>query len=210
MTVASANVKRVLAVDDHPLTLEIICAVLQKVFPHAQVQGLASLDGALRSAREDGPPEMVVLDLGLPGCSGIEALARVKTACPGAAIVVYSAADDGDIVRAALRAGARGYIPKSTSRHHMQIALELVADGGVYVPAEAMAGMGEPPQVLSDRELGVLRLMGRGHSNRRIARTMGISETTVKHHVSAILRALGVSSRTEAVVAARRRGLIPD
>jgi DNA-binding NarL/FixJ family response regulator len=206
----SASVARVLAVDDHPLTLEIICAVLQKVFPRARVQGLASLDEALRCTRVGEPPEMVVLDLGLPGCGGLEALARLKAACPAAAIVVYSAADDGDIVRAALRAGARGYIPKSTGRQRMQIALELVADGGVYVPPEAMAGTGESEHALSDRQLGVLRQIARGHSNRRIARAMGISESTVKHHTSAIFRALGVSSRAQAIVAARRRGLLSD
>lgn len=92
----------------------------------------------------------------------------------------------------------------------MQIALELVADGGVYVPPEAMAGTGAGERALSDRQLGVLRQIARGHSNRRIARAMGISESTVKHHTSAIFRALGVSSRAQAIVAARRRGLLSD
>lgn len=83
----------------------------------------------------------------------------------------------------------------------MQIALELVAECGLYVLPEAMAGLGEPAQTLSDRQLGVLR---------QIARAMGISKSTVKRHTSAIFRALGVSSRAEAIVAARRRGVVSD
>ncbi|MCX7960173.1 MAG: response regulator transcription factor [Burkholderiales bacterium] len=205
-----ASVSRVLAVDDHPLTLEILSAVLRKAFPGARVRVAPSLEQALGAAPEQAPPQLVVLDLGLPGCGGLEALARVKAAYPEAAVVVFSACDDGRTVREALRAGARGYIPKTTPGPRMLIALQLVAEGGVYVPPEAMAERKAEASSLPERQLEVLRLIGRGHSNRRIARAMGLSETTVKHHVSAILKALGASSRTEAIVVARRRGLISD
>jgi len=201
---------RILAVDDHPLPLEITCAVLARVFEGAELQSASGLEEALRCVRERGAPDLAVLDLGMPGCSGIEALTRFRHACPGAVIVVYSATEDGATVRAALRAGARGYIPKNTPKDQVQAALHLVASGGTYVPAEALAGADSRLPDLSEREQEVLRLILRGHSNRAIAKALGVSENTVKHHAGAVFRALGVSSRAEAIVAAKQRDILPD
>jgi len=138
---ASPRIARVLALDDHPLQLEIVCAVLSKVFGTAEVRAFGSLDEALRDCAEAGAPDLMVLDLGLPDCSGIEALTRFREACPQTAVVVYSASEDGVIVRAALNAGAMGYIPKRTAKELMQAALRLVADGGVYVPPAWQMGV---------------------------------------------------------------------
>jgi len=204
------TIVRVLAVDDHPVPLEITCAVLAAMFEGADVRSASTLDEALRHARDAGEPDLAVLDLGLPGCAGIEALTRFRAACPGVAVVVYSASEDGVTVRAALHAGARGYIPKSTSKALMQAALRLVAAGGTYVPAEALQGAEAPVPEFSARERDVLRLILQGRSNRDIGEEMGISETTVKHHAGAVFRVLGVSSRAEAMVAAKRRRIVPD
>jgi len=203
----SSKVDRILAIDDHPLPLEITCAVLRKVFDGATVQAAISLGEGLRYCAESGSPQVAILDLGLPGCSGIEALSKFRGACPDTAVVIFSATEDGVTVRSALRAGARGYIPKSSSKELMQAALRVVAQGGIYVPPEALGGIEATSIALTERERDVLQLILRGRSNRDIGSEMGISETTVKHHAGAVFRALGVSSRAEAIVAARQKGI---
>lgn len=204
------KIARILVVDDHPLPLEITCALLASVFEGAEISKATGLDEAMGHVQRSGAPDLAVLDLGLPDCAGIEALKRLRAAYPRTAVVVYSAAEDGVTVRAALRAGAKGYIPKNSSKELMRAALRLVAEGGTYVPPEALAGAETPAPGLTGREHDVLRLLLRGYSNRKIAKVLGISETTVKHHAGAIFGALGVSSRAEAIVVARQRGIHPD
>lgn len=190
------KIARILVVDDHPLPLEITCALLASVFEGAEISKATGLDEAMGHVQRSGAPDLAVLDLGLPDCAGIEALKRLRAACARTAVVVYSAAEDGVTVRAALRSGARGYIPKNSSKALMRAALRLVAE----TPAPGLTG----------REHDVLRLLLRGRSNRDIGKQMGIAENTVKHHVGAVFRALGVSSRAEAMVVARQRGIHPD
>ncbi|MEW5864927.1 MAG: response regulator transcription factor [Pseudomonadota bacterium] len=207
---SARRIASVLAVDDHPLPLEITCALLAKVFAGAEIRSATGLEEALRHARRAGAPDLALLDLGLPGCAGIEALERFRQSCPRTMVVIYSACEEPVTVRAALRAGARGYIPKSTPKDQVRSALRHVAAGGTYVPAEALAQTDAGKPELSVRERDVLRLIVRGYSNKRIAREIGVSVNTVKHLASAVYRALGVVSRAEAIVAARQRGIFPD
>lgn len=150
---------------------------------------------------------VVLLDLGLPDCDGIDALIRFRKAFPRLPVVVISATEDAGTVRAAIAQGARGYIPKSSPRPVMEAALRLVVAGGTYVPQIALNGAGTADLALTARQREVLRLMAKGLHNRQIARHLAISENTVKHHAQAVFHALGVASRAEALLAAARRGL---
>jgi len=197
---------RVLVVDDHPLMLEIMRAVLMKEFDEAEVHCATDLDEAMAYARGAGPPDLAVLDLGLPGCRGIEALIRFREALPDVPVVILSATDDGNVVRAALNAGAKGYLPKTSTRAVMQAALGLVAAGGVYVPPQALLAY-DAELGLSGRQLEVMHCVLRGLPNGKIVRELKISRNTVKQHVSAVFRALDVSSRAEFMIAAARLGI---
>lgn len=197
---------RVLLVDDHPLMLEIMRAVLAKALDEPEVHCATGLEEALAYARDAGPPDLALLDLGLPGCGGIEAFTRFHKALPEVAVVVLSAIEDGNVVRAVLSAGARGYLPKTSRRGVMQAAIQLVAAGETYVPPQALEN--EPENLgLSERQLQVLRCVLRGLPNGRIAKQLEISRNTVKQHVRAVFRAMGVSTRAELMIAAARLGM---
>ena len=215
MSVAAAGM-RVMLVDDHPIVQEIVCAVLARTLEPAEIHVEKDLAGALGRARAQAAPfDLVLLDLGLPGCSGITALTRFRKAFPKVPVIVISAVEDPETVRAALDAGARGYIPKTSSTGVMAAALRLVASGGTYVPTEALNAQSKAANAtkrarasrlgLSERQSEVLRGIAKGLPNRQIARELGISENTVKQHARTVFRALGVRTRTGALVAAARR-----
>src|SRR5271167_2963937 len=119
----------VLIVDDHPLIQEILPAILKKAVGRAVVRVASDLESALKQAKDRGAPDLVLLDLGLPGCDGIEALTRFRGACPGAKVVVVSSNDDPSVIRAALKAGAAGYIPKTCKPNAIVAALQIIAGG---------------------------------------------------------------------------------
>ena len=164
--------------------------------------------------------ELVLLDLRLPDVSGFEALAELQRTRPDVPVVVMSGEDDAASVRGALERGALGYIPKSSTPQVIVHALRLVLSGGTYVPREIMAGAeaaprAEPPPPgdaarlgLTARQLDVLALLVAGRSNKQICRELGLAEGTVKSHLAAIFRALDVSTRVQAVIAAGKLGLI--
>ena len=201
---------RFLVIDDHPVVREVLPAVLAKAFGEVEVHAAGDLADALQWAREHGAPDMVLLDLGLPGCSGIEALASLRQSHPGVRIVIFSAADDSELICAALRGGAAGYIPKTATPDVIVAALHLVRAGGVYVPAEALGDASISEDVtFTERQLDVLRLMLNGLSNAEIARALRISESTVKQHVGDVYVALRVSTRAQAMAAAARLAIKP-
>jgi DNA-binding NarL/FixJ family response regulator len=197
--------------------------VARSVVPEAQIHAETTLAGALERARElRADLELVLLDLGLPGCAGIEALTRFRAAAPTVRIVVISANEDPATVEAAIQAGAAGYIPKTTVPPQMVEALRLVLSGGVYLPMQVMEatqpGTLKPPRKpptmdelgLTGRQADVMRLLLKGMAYRDIARQLKITESTVKQHCHALYRTLGVNSRTEAFIALARRGIKLD
>ena len=207
---------RALVVDDHPLIHEVMHAVLRRALNPSAIYHASDLDAALARARQARRLDLVVLDLMLPDCDKLEALTRLRAELPDASIVVLSAVDSPEVIREAIAAGAKGYIPKTSSTALVQVALSIVAAGGTYVPPEALRAMpGEradellalPAVKLSVRQVDVLKRIVRGLPNRRIADELAISENTVKHHAHEVFKALGVSTRTEALVAAMRQGL---
>jgi len=207
----------VLLVDDHPILHETLRAVVASVAPEAQFHGETSLGGGVSRARQLKDLQLVLLDLLLPGCTGIEALIQFLKVLPRARVVVISATEDSDSVRAALDAGAVGYLPKTSSPKIIAEALRTVLEGGSYVPPQAMGAVPHvrTPLTLADlgiteRQADVLKLVTKGLPNSEIARQLNIAENTVKQHAHAAYRALGVSSRTEAMVALAKMGIKGD
>jgi DNA-binding NarL/FixJ family response regulator len=208
---------RVLVVDDHPLILDALQVLLPQLAPGTEVR--LARDRAAAEAELDADPliGLVLLDLALPGTRGLDFLADMKLDYPGVCIVVLSATHDAATVNAALAAGAQGFIPKTANVVALQEALRRVMDGGVYVTndlADGTEGDGvhmTPGQLgLTSRQADVLKLLVQGKPNKLICRDLRLSEGTVKVHVSAILRALNVHTRTQAVAELARRGISVD
>ena len=204
---------RALVIDDHPLVHEIMPAVLGKALGEVAVTTEATLEAGLARASSAEAPDLVLLDLGLPGCAGLDAIARFRMRFPSLPVVVLSGNCERESIVGALEAGAVGYIPKTSTPEVMIAALKVIAAGGTYVPPEAL----EDPMKstlrrrgaleLTGRQKDVLRLILKGYNNERIAGELSIAPNTVKQHTHAIFTALGVSTRAEAVIAAARHGL---
>jgi DNA-binding NarL/FixJ family response regulator len=209
---------KILVVDDHALIREALHGVLQELKPEAGVIDASSCREALQLAQANaGALDLVLLDLGLPDGDGFDTLGELRDLYPAVAIVVLSASKDRDSVTKALDLGALGFIPKSASRAVMVSALQLVLAGGIYVPPEILqrpqdAPMSAPASApmpapspselgLTERQIDVLALMMQGKSNKAVCRELDLAEATVKNHITAILRALKVTNRTEAVLA---------
>jgi DNA-binding NarL/FixJ family response regulator len=214
----TADSYRVLIADDHPLYRSAMCNVLTEVFPDAALLECEDLGAALEHLQRDSI-DLVLLDLNMPDAAGTEGLARLRSSAPSTPVVVCSALDEPALVRECFQLGAAGYLPKSSGMDITRSALQLVRGGGVYVPSEALAESpvsdenGETTNAeaagtasdLTPRQRTVLSLLERGMSNKAIARELGIGEITVKAHVSAILRKLGVENRLQAIIAVREK-----
>lgn len=217
----TVHAMKFLVVDDHPLVREALASLLLSLRQGATVQQAATGAEALAALGADGSIDLVLLDLRLPDGSGLDLLRRIGKAHIGTAVVMLSGDLERQTVQEALAAGAVGYIPKTEPREIIASALGLVLAGGIYVPPMALqaAPAATPPSMaragatpselgLTGRQLEVLALLMQGRNNKLICRALGLAEPTVKNHVSAILRALGVDSRTEAVLAVTRLGWI--
>jgi DNA-binding NarL/FixJ family response regulator len=199
-----------LLIDDHPVFREGLALLLRNTFPSVQLQEAGSLQDGLDRLAEDPAIELALLDLALPDSSGVASLQRLREHAPSVTVVVMSADARRDTVLAALDAGAAGFIPKTTNLQATQRAFHVVLDGGVYLPDSVLARPGAPRRIdapppacdlgLSPRQLDVLKLLVDGMSNKLIARTIGLSESTVKTHVEMIFRKLDVGSRVQAVM----------
>ena len=214
---------RILVVDDHPLVRDAMAQLVTQLGLHVDVMQAADCAAALAAAREHSDIDLVLLDLNLPGLRGLPALDRFRQEHPAAPVVIVSAFRDRDTVNEAIRRGAMGFIPKSSSRDTMVNALRLVLSGSVYVPPEAAMGADAPQEALplglvhgavkpglTARQAQVLALAMKGCSNKQICRDLGLAERTVKAHMTAVLNALKVTSRTQAVIAAGKLGLDAD
>ena len=214
---------KILVVDDHPLILEALHHVLRALDGGATIHDARTAEDGRRLVAEHPDARLLILDLSLPGADGFSLLHELRNAYPSIPVVVLSASDQREDIMRAIDLGAMGYIPKSSSNLVMLQALRLVLSGGVYLPSVALAmrdaSSGEPLRVAegartTPRELGltarqaqVLALILQGKPNKVICRELGLAEGTVKIHVAAILRALNVSTRTQAVIEASRLGL---
>jgi DNA-binding NarL/FixJ family response regulator len=204
---------RILVVDDHPLFRAGVSALFDSVDDTEVVATAADGEAAVREATL-ARPDVVLMDLALPGVGGLEATRRIVTACPEAAVLVLTMLEDDDSVLAAMRAGARGYVLKGAGQEELLAAVRAVAAGGAVFGATIAAGLlqnlTEPQPAhrfpeLTEREAEVLALMAEGRDNREIAAALGVSSKTVANHVSHVLVKLQARDRVEAVLRARER-----
>jgi DNA-binding NarL/FixJ family response regulator len=199
---------KILLADDHALFREGVKQLLARLHPRAQVMEAANGAEVLHAARAQQDFDLVLLDLAMPGVDGFSGLAAFRAHAPSTPVVVLSASEDAADVRAALDGGASGFIPKSSASEVILGALRLVLAGGVYVPPMLLGGLAQATKAdldaLTPRQREVLALLAQGLSNKKIGDTLGLSEATVKQHVSAILKTLNVGNRMQAVIAGRR------
>ncbi|MCW2913932.1 MAG: DNA-binding response regulator [Actinomycetia bacterium] len=203
---------KVLLVDDHPVVREGLRGMLSgedDLHVVAEASGAAEAVAAVRKHH----PDVVLMDLRMPGADGVEATARVLAQRPQTKVVVLTTYEtDSDILRA-VEAGAAGYLLKDASRQDLAQAIRAAARGEtVLAPSVAakLVSRMRAPVDLSPREIEVLRLVARGHTNAEIGRELFISEATVKTHLLRTFGKLGVSDRTAAVTSALERGILPS
>ncbi len=208
---------KILVIDDHPLILDALTQLLPQLAGGVEVRGAVHAGEAIAILDDEPDIALILLDLALPGVRGLDLLADLMLDYPGVPVVVLSATHDDATVNAALAAGARGFIAKTANAGMLLEALQQVLDGIVCRatdPAQMPDGDGAhiAPSALrlTARQADVLRLMVQGKPNKLICRDLRLSEGTVKVHVSAILRTLQVSSRTQAVAELARRGIHPQ
>lgn len=211
----------VLIIDDHPLMRDAVRMTMDSIMPGSRIDLASSYSEARRLLSAKVAYDFALLDLNLPDCAGFDALRNLREQYPNLPAVVLSAETDRETILRCLDLGAAGYIPKTYHPDVITHALRLVSSGHIYVPREAIDpryGAKEPTRTrpvendprhlgLTDRQCDVLRLILRGLPNKLICRQLDLAEGTVKVHVSAVLRALGVRNRTQAVIAASRLGL---
>jgi DNA-binding NarL/FixJ family response regulator len=220
---------KILLVDDHALFREGIALLLRSLVADDSLYQAGTCEEAMRLVASDPGIELVLMDINLPGASGINAISMIRGNFPHIPVVGLSSSDDKQTILEAIDAGAMGFIPKSSSSAVLFAALQLVLSNGIYLPPEAFLrdrsvvsrSLAPPnvdkfasPQVSTPGDLGltqrqseVLFLILQGKSAKAICRDLSLSSSTVKIHTSAALRALNVTTRTQAVIAAGRIGL---
>lgn len=206
---------QVLIADDHPLFRDALRHVATQAIDGAACVEVEDFDLAVAALNEDEPFDLILLDLNMPGMDGFTGLLRLRDLSPETPVVIVSASEDDDVIERAITCGAVGFIPKSLPKEEMMAAIHDVMGGGIFRPHDAL----NPPKralrtldpdlieglgSLTRRQRAVLSLLARGQSNKQIAYELDVTNTTVKAHVTAILRKLKVTNRTQAVIMARQ------
>lgn len=204
----------ILLVDDHALFREGLCHVLNGLDNEINILQASNFEQALHYVTTNPDLDLVLLDLNIPGKDGFTALDTLAGHYPAIPVVIISASNQRSDIQRALDAGAMGYIPKESTSSIMLNALKLILAGGIYVPPNMLQSNQLAPQTanntrgLTPRQLQVLALLVRGCANKEIASQMQLAEATVKMHVTAILKTLGVTNRTQAAMAVEKLGLV--
>ncbi|MDJ0994682.1 MAG: response regulator transcription factor [Dinoroseobacter sp.] len=211
---ATSDFRTAMIVDDHPLFCDALSMTLRTVAKIEDIRTADTMEGALNQL-ESYTPDVIVLDLNLPDVNGLDGLIRLKTALPNTPVVVVSSMADNRMISSTLRVGAAGFVPKHSQREVFRRAFDAIAQGQVFTPdnfvpvsdkdaprsssEEALSRLG----LLTKQQARILQLICEGKLNKQIAFDLSIAETTVKAHVTAIMRKLGVQSRTQAVLIAQ-------
>jgi DNA-binding NarL/FixJ family response regulator len=217
----SNTMLKLLVIEDHALVREGLVQTLHQLDAKVSVMEAADCESGCTILAQADDFDLVLLDLALPGIDGLTCLNLLRQRHPALPVVIVSAYDDTHTVTRALKAGAAGFVPKAYSGDRLLDALRQVLEGTIFVPEQTLPanhglGLAVPPTGkdvsasevgLTGRQTDVLALMVKGRSNRDIAELLGLSEGTVKIHITAIFKALGVASRTQALVAVARLGL---
>lgn len=197
---------RIVVADDHPLFRAALATALVQAAPQAKIEETASLAGA-RAALTRGPVDLLLLDLKLSDSEGFAGLAGIRADFPAAPVAIVSASEDEPTVRRALAFGAAGFIPKSATLPNMVEALEAILAGDLWAPAltEALPVESMEARIasLTPSQLKILIGLQQGRLNKQIAFDLGVTEATIKAHLTGVFRKLGVQNRTQAVIAAQ-------
>jgi DNA-binding NarL/FixJ family response regulator len=210
---------KVLIVDDHALIREALRAVLKQLKREAVIFEASNSRQAMHVVEEHPDISLILLDINLPDRDGFSVLRELRDRYATIAIIIISSSNDQDAVKRAFKLGALGFITKTTAREVMLNAIELVFSGGIYIPSEILEESTSPQLTnepttrdfpkdlgLTDRQIEVLALLMKGKSNKIIARTLNMAVPTVKNHITVVLKALNVTSRTEAVIKVGKMG----
>ncbi|MFN5510010.1 MAG: response regulator [Burkholderiales bacterium] len=216
---------RILIIDDHPLMRGAYAHRLEHLLPGARIEQAGRLDEALALLDRIGPCPLIILDLGLPDAVGTQGLQSLRARTPNQRVLVASAQSDRELIDRCLRLGAMGFLPKTASGTHLEQAVQRILSDRIYLPPDfqdlqpsVSTAIPQAPHApaslralrelgLTQRQADVLRLVVRGLPNKSIGRHLALAEGTVKVHVSAVLKALGASNRTQAVLAVNRLGV---
>lgn len=210
---------RFIIVDDHPLFRGALRQALGGAFVDAEILEAGSLDELADTLATAGELDLILLDLAMPGVHGVSGLIYLRAQHPEVPVVIVSASDDAATIRQCLDCGASGFIPKSQPVERIREAIRRIIGGEVWLPPDvdlSSAPAGESAELVSrlatltPQQVRVLMMLGEGLLNKQIAFKLGVSEATIKAHVSAILQKLGVDSRTQAVIAINRIGTPGD
>ena len=208
-----------LIADDHPLFREALRGAVKRVLPGVLLHEADSVDALYALADAHPDADLLLMDLNMPGAHGFNALVHLRSLHPQLPVVIVSAREEPAVMRRALDHGALGFIPKSADSDTIGEAIRLVLDGERWAPAEAhnAPAIGSDEREVAQRvrdltpqQFKVLQMLGAGRLNKQIAYDLNVSEATIKAHVTAILRKLGVTNRTQAVLMAGRLAVDPD
>ena len=209
----------ILIADDHPLFREALRGAVQRILPDASLCEADSVDALYGLVEANPDADLLLMDLNMPGAHGFSALVHLRALHPQLPVVVVSAREAPAVMRRALDHGALGFIPKSADSETIGIAVGQVLDGERWAPAAAASApamdrdeeaVARRLRELTPQQFRVLQMLGEGRLNKQIAWDLGVSEATIKAHVTAVLRKLGVNNRTQAVLMAGRLAVDPD
>ena len=221
---------KILIADDHELFLQGLEFILSDAFPQAELVKAKDYEEIFSIIKKDQDFNLVLTDLAMPGAYWLEAIKEINSKLPETPIIILSAVFDREIVQKTIDIGAAGYISKTSSNAIILSAVNLVLSGGIYIPPELLQdtpqkefdllkqidkldeeqNVCEKVKILSPRQIDVLQEISLGKSNKQIAYDLGLSEGTVKLHVTAILKILNVYNRTGAVAAANNLGILKN
>ncbi|MBB4187213.1 response regulator [Sinorhizobium terangae] len=215
LPVHSLSIKSALVIDDHPLYCDALAATMESTFKTRRIRTATSLSEAMQQLRMRFSPDLIMLDLNLPDASGLSGFLKIKEKMPDIPVIVISAITSKDVVQSVIAAGAAGFIPKDMDRQNFQEAMQDIWNGKTYVPPGytiptrstatdlSVETISRKIAHLSQQQTRILGLICEGMPNKLIAYEMQLAEATVKAHITALLRRLGVHNRTQAAMLVR-------
>ncbi|MDP8917529.1 MAG: response regulator transcription factor [Pseudomonadota bacterium] len=206
----------IIIADDHPLFRGALRQAVASIMPQARVMEASGMDDLNAALTQERDVDLILLDLTMPGVQGFSGLMSLRAQYPELPVVIVSATEEATVIRRAMDFGASGFIPKSIDIDSIGGAIQAVLAGDTWTPPDVDLSASEDPETadlvrrlgtLTPQQVRVLTMLSEGLLNKQIAYELGVSEATVKAHVSAILDKLGVDSRTQAVIAASKIGV---
>lgn len=206
---------KILIADDHALFRDGLSLHIEKLYPKAVILQSANFSQAVKIVQTTPDLDLLIIDLDMPDMDWTDGIRTLQEAAPQTGIAIISATEDTRNIKKALEMGISGYIPKSSDTKVITSAIHLILEGGTYLPPSVMEQTSQiadtsskSAKLLTPRQSEVLSYVAEGMSNKQIAYKMNVSEATVKLHINALLRAIGATNRTQAVIIAQKRGLI--